>query len=281
MNPLSFNAYSSATIRFFGNVAEVGLHYANAKTPMIKMVCPKSIDQKNHCLVCKNQQPAERNIAIGWDCEEEQWCFYMAPFHVFSKIFAKCKGIGVTPESMMAGDGPDITLQRAGNKIEIMADSKTIGEERGDGKVPIIEDVLEEIATESYWDLYTIKEIEEKYPKQIKQDNSLLQEVESKVIHLKDAPSNWAMNPTYVYIGRSGKNTSSVFGNPFKISAKMSREKCLEKYEEYLKRRLAEEPEFREKVKGLKNKILICFCVPLACHGEILIKYCKELNNAV
>jgi len=252
---------------------------------MVKMVCPKSINENNPCLVCKTQVPSERKIAIGWDCKEEQWCFYMAPPYVFSEIFTKCKEVGVTPESMKAGDGPDITLQRTGNKVDIMVDSKTIGEERGDGKVPSIEDVLEDVAMESYWALYTVPEIEDKYPKQkqIKQDNSLLQEVESKVIHLKDAPSNWAMNPTYVYIGRSGKNISSIFGNPFKISAKVSREKCLEQYEEYLKKRLGEDVEFREKVKGLKNKILICFCLTALerCHGEILIKYCKELNNAV
>lgn len=87
-----------------------------------------------------------------------------------------------------------------------------------------------------------------------------------KVINIKS-------NETYdVYIGRGSK-----FGSPFTHFKHLggpliiveSREEALLRYEEWL----LDQPELVQAVKlELKNKILGCFCKPLACHGDILLK---------
>jgi hypothetical protein len=44
----------------------------------------------------------------------------------------------------------------------------------------------------------------------------------------------------------------------------------LQKYEEWLKT----QPELIERMrKELKGKVLGCWCVPNACHGDIILKY--------
>ena len=71
-----------------------------------------------------------------------------------------------------------------------------------------------------------------------------------------------------VYIGRPSK-----WGNPFEIGKDGTRKEVIKKYREYLlnnKELLACLPE-------LKDKVLGCYCKPLACHGDILV----ELVNAL
>jgi Domain of unknown function (DUF4326) len=71
-----------------------------------------------------------------------------------------------------------------------------------------------------------------------------------------------------VYIGRPGK-----WGNPFVIGADGTREDVVKKYEEYL----LSNPALMEAVKReLKGKDLVCFCAPLACHGDILSRIANE-----
>ena len=76
-----------------------------------------------------------------------------------------------------------------------------------------------------------------------------------------------------VYIGRGGP-----FGNPFKINEHGDRAAVIQKFEEYARKRIAEDPEFRIKVKALKGKVLGCWCAPNACHGDVLVKLTEELN---
>ena len=74
-----------------------------------------------------------------------------------------------------------------------------------------------------------------------------------------------------VYIGRP-----SVYGNPFYLKQGASikeRNECIEKYEKYLRGK----PELIEKMKKeLKGKTLGCYCKPLACHGDIIVKLINE-----
>lgn len=69
-----------------------------------------------------------------------------------------------------------------------------------------------------------------------------------------------------VYIGRP-----SVWGNPYPLrsgAAKWERDECIESYVRFLDIH----PELKEKARReLKGKDLVCFCAPLACHGDILI----------
>lgn len=67
-----------------------------------------------------------------------------------------------------------------------------------------------------------------------------------------------------VYIGRPSK-----WGNPFVIGEDGTRAQVIEKYREYLLTNanlMADLPE-------LSGKHLVCWCVPLACHGHILLDF--------
>ena len=71
------------------------------------------------------------------------------------------------------------------------------------------------------------------------------------------------------YIGRG-----SPFGNPFKISDYGSRDIVISMYEQYLRG----SPELLARLGELKSKFLGCFCVPQACHGEVLLRVLDELS---
>jgi hypothetical protein len=90
-----------------------------------------------------------------------------------------------------------------------------------------------------------------------------------KVVNIKDGHSY------DVFIGRPSK-----FGNPFshmpgtlaqfQVS---SREEAIEYFENYIRNT----PMLLKAVKEeLKGKVLGCFCHPLPCHGDILIKIANE-----
>lgn len=79
------------------------------------------------------------------------------------------------------------------------------------------------------------------------------------------------MDPTGndVYIGRGSK-----WGNPFshkdgtKATFKVSsREEAVAKYREWILR----QPELLMSLHELKDKQLVCYCTPQACHGDVLI----------
>lgn len=62
-----------------------------------------------------------------------------------------------------------------------------------------------------------------------------------------------------VYIGRG-----SPWGNPFKIGPDGSREEVIAKFECETLPTLDLEP--------LRGKDLVCYCAPLSCHGDILLR---------
>lgn len=67
-----------------------------------------------------------------------------------------------------------------------------------------------------------------------------------------------------VYIGRPSK-----FSNPFHIGVDGSRREVITRYENYLYTR----PELIQSIrKELQGKILGCYCNPLACHGDVLVR---------
>ena len=76
-----------------------------------------------------------------------------------------------------------------------------------------------------------------------------------------------------VYIGRAGRGQDGYFGNPFPLLPGQSRGSSLDKYKVYFYDRLKTDPEFREKIHGLKGKTLGCFCKPYPCHGDIIAEY--------
>lgn len=79
-----------------------------------------------------------------------------------------------------------------------------------------------------------------------------------KVYKISKAPANG------VYIGRG-----SAWGNPYVIGKHGDRDRVIELYEVYAKDREAKEPDW---LSPLIGKDLVCYCAPLACHGDVLIK---------
>jgi hypothetical protein len=79
-----------------------------------------------------------------------------------------------------------------------------------------------------------------------------------------------------VYIGRPG-----VLGNPYAIGKDGDRDEVIEKYREWLWTRYQEKDRVYEEILRLseiakkRDLILVCWCKPKACHGDV-IKRCLE-----
>lgn len=73
-----------------------------------------------------------------------------------------------------------------------------------------------------------------------------------------------------IYIGRG-----SAWGNPFIIGIDGNREEVIEKFSEYLLMTIAQKPLWLEPLRG---KDLICYCAPLACHGDVIEGYLNISN---
>jgi len=70
------------------------------------------------------------------------------------------------------------------------------------------------------------------------------------------------------YIGRG-----SIFGNPYKIGRDGCRANVINLFEKYAKM----SPKLLLAINNLpENAVLGCFCKPLLCHGDIIIKLWKE-----
>jgi hypothetical protein len=92
----------------------------------------------------------------------------------------------------------------------------------------------------------------------------------SFVINQKNRPNN---NVESVYIGRP-----SMFGNPYRIGPDGTRSEVIQKYEIGARSMIEIDDRFRAAVKNLKGKLLVCWCRPLACHGDVLVRLAEELN---
>lgn len=70
-----------------------------------------------------------------------------------------------------------------------------------------------------------------------------------------------------IYIGRPSK-----WGNPFVIGPDGDRETVIKKYEEWVRNK----PRLMESLTELQGKTLGCFCAPLPCHGDVLVRLVAE-----
>lgn len=69
-----------------------------------------------------------------------------------------------------------------------------------------------------------------------------------------------------VYVGRPSK-----WGNPFVIGRDGSRTEVIAKYRAWI----VAQPELMNALHELRGRDLVCWCAPLACHGDVL----RELAN--
>lgn len=93
-----------------------------------------------------------------------------------------------------------------------------------------------------------------------------------------------------VYIGRAGHGQDGYFGNPVKIGERCiicskvhdTRGSTLPCYEKYLRRKLKTSRAFRERFEALEDSdVLGCFCKPDACHGDVIVKVWREMQNGL
>eukprot|EP01080_Neovahlkampfia_damariscottae_P011258 gene11258-4077_t len=88
-----------------------------------------------------------------------------------------------------------------------------------------------------------------------------------------------------LYIGREGivfiekeryPKKRSPWANPFKVDKKMTREKSIDQYETYIRKKIKNG---ELDLKELEGKTLGCWCKPQSCHGDTLLKLLKENNQ--
>lgn len=90
----------------------------------------------------------------------------------------------------------------------------------------------------------------------------------------KDAELNqWAEeNGLRVYIGRENgryREKRSDWHNPFRG------DDAIRRFEEYLNNK----PELLSRVHELQGKLLVCWCYPEACHGDVLAARANKLQE--
>lgn len=71
-----------------------------------------------------------------------------------------------------------------------------------------------------------------------------------------------------VYIGRPTK-----WGNPYSITKTVNRFQAIQMYKDWIYQNPALMAGAKKELKG---KNLVCFCAPLACHGDILLKIAND-----
>lgn len=84
-----------------------------------------------------------------------------------------------------------------------------------------------------------------------------------------------------IYIGRP-----TVLGNPYVIGKNGTREEVIKKYEEWLREQIKDKntPQYKfmsmlvRQYRDGKDIHLICWCKPLACHGDIIKELVEEMT---
>jgi hypothetical protein len=73
-----------------------------------------------------------------------------------------------------------------------------------------------------------------------------------------------------VYVGRPSK-----WGNPFVIGRDGVRDEVIAKYRAWV----VKQPALMNALHELRNKDLICWCAPEACHADVLAELAKQDND--
>jgi len=96
------------------------------------------------------------------------------------------------------------------------------------------------------------------------------------VVNIRKLPVGWISDTRYARIDRQ-----SVFGNPVKIRYKCPVCGGIHKeagstipcFRQYFTKRLAYDAAFRNAVYALRNKMLVCWCKPNFCHGDVIAEF--------
>lgn len=104
----------------------------------------------------------------------------------------------------------------------------------------------------------------------------------TRVIHLRDAPPGWMRDERFVYIGRPNPkyDIEGRWGNPIYLPPSADdteRDRILDECAAILDDRLSN-MYFRESLRTLSGKILVCFCHPKCCHGDHMAHRADQLQ---
>lgn len=97
----------------------------------------------------------------------------------------------------------------------------------------------------------------------------------AEVVNIRDCPAGWQYDRRYVYIGRASRAKGlkeSPWANPYRIGNGKTRANVIQAYRE----RLGASPELQRRIAELEGKRLVCWCAPLACHGDVLAEYVER-----
>jgi Domain of unknown function (DUF4326) len=107
--------------------------------------------------------------------------------------------------------------------------------------------------------------------------------MQTRVIHVRDTPSNWQKDERYVYIGRPNPkyDVEGRWGNPIYLPPSVDeaeRDRILDECDALLDHKL-QDMQLRENVRRLHGRILVCFCKPKRCHGDHLALRADQLQT--
>jgi hypothetical protein len=91
---------------------------------------------------------------------------------------------------------------------------------------------------------------------------------ETRVVNINTLPEPFP--PDHIYIGREGHRFDGYFGNPSRIEPGVTRGVVLTEYALYFSNRIVTDLEFARRILQLRGKVLVCFCAPQICHGDVI-----------
>lgn len=106
----------------------------------------------------------------------------------------------------------------------------------------------------------------------------------TRVVHIR---SGQAFD---VYIGRAGNGEDGYYGNPYVKGAKCIRcgemhltaGSTLPCFNEYFLLRLGSDAEYRARIRGLKGRVLGCFCLEgNPCHGRVVADWLNRPDEEI
>jgi hypothetical protein len=83
--------------------------------------------------------------------------------------------------------------------------------------------------------------------------------------------------PVAVYIGRVNRwyrLPASKWANPFSVRREADREAVIAAYEKWLR----SQRDLMEALHELQGCDLVCWCAPLPCHGDVLLRLANETS---
>ena len=100
-----------------------------------------------------------------------------------------------------------------------------------------------------------------------------------QVLNIRNLPGFSQRRPIIplgaVYIGRANRwyrLPKSKWANPFAVRLEADRETAIASYERWLR----SQPQLMAALPELRGHDLVCWCAPLPCHGDVLLRLASE-----